>query len=220
MNEPNYYAVIPADVRYADIPASAKLLYSELSALTYKEGYCWASDSYFAELYGVTRQTINGLFRQLKENGFITIETANNKDSKKRKIYIAPVSKKPDRGVSKKPDNNNTSNNNINTITNVIEAKPSYGNENINQLMSDLYDGIGLKPVKAQQQRNFANHLLKRFGFENARKLIKLALELQNTDNYAYRVTSMQDLWYKQNQILVSAKKNFQTKQANQIRSV
>ena len=56
--KPSYYAIIPANVRYADITPNAKLLYGEITALCSKEGYCWASNNYFAELYDVDVRTI------------------------------------------------------------------------------------------------------------------------------------------------------------------
>ena len=60
MNEsPSYYAILPPDVRYdKQLPQGAKLLYSEITALSNKNGYCWASNDYFAKLYSVSNSTI------------------------------------------------------------------------------------------------------------------------------------------------------------------
>ena len=71
MDRPAYYALIPANVRYADIPPNAKLLYGEITALTSKEGYCWASNEYFAKLYGVQLTTVSEWVKILSERGFI-----------------------------------------------------------------------------------------------------------------------------------------------------
>ena len=73
--KPNYYAIIPAEVRYAAIMPHAKLLYGEITALCNQKGYCWASNSYFSELYGVTKNTISTWVRELKKNIFINQNT-------------------------------------------------------------------------------------------------------------------------------------------------
>ena len=64
--EPSYYAVIPATVRYDKrlIP-NAKLLYAEITSLCNKEGFCWATNRYFSELYNVRIETISIWINQL-----------------------------------------------------------------------------------------------------------------------------------------------------------
>ncbi len=85
-NQKNYYAVIPATVRYhKDIPALGKLLYGEITALTNEKGYCWATNEYFAELYGCHTRTISRLISKLKELKFIDVDI---QERYKRKIYL------------------------------------------------------------------------------------------------------------------------------------
>lgn len=73
--QPNYYSILPADVRYDNtLKDKAKLLYSEITALSTKDGYCYASNKYFAELYNVTPTTISLLIKDLADKGYITRE--------------------------------------------------------------------------------------------------------------------------------------------------
>ena len=68
----NYYAIIPANVRYdPNLKDKAKLLYSEITALCNEKGYCWATNEYFANLYGVSKTTISLLIKNLIEKGYI-----------------------------------------------------------------------------------------------------------------------------------------------------
>ena len=69
---PNFYAIIPANVRYdKELSANAKLLYGEITSLCNKEGYCWATNSYFAELYNVSNKSISLWIKQLVQKGYI-----------------------------------------------------------------------------------------------------------------------------------------------------
>ena len=74
MNEsPSYYAIIPAGVRYdKQLPQGAKLLYSEITALSNKNGYCWASNDYFAKLYSVSNSTIQSWLKSLEDKSYIS----------------------------------------------------------------------------------------------------------------------------------------------------
>lgn len=89
---PGYYAIIPADVRYDDgIPPNAKLLYGEISALIGKDGFCYASNAYFVNLYGFSDPTISRLISQLEKAGYIRRELEKDKTGQvvRRKLYLS-----------------------------------------------------------------------------------------------------------------------------------
>lgn len=87
MERPNYYAIIPATVRYDDkLSANAKLLFGEITALTSKEGYCWASNSYFGKLYGVDPRSVRRMIALLKKQGHIKV-VITGKGKSERKIF-------------------------------------------------------------------------------------------------------------------------------------
>ena len=96
---PNYYAVIPARIRYDDeLSPNEKLLYGEITALTNKNGECWATNKYFSNLYNVEIQTVSRWFRALKEKGYISINfqyKGSSKEIDKRIIKIngEPINK-------------------------------------------------------------------------------------------------------------------------------
>lgn len=124
---PGYYAIIPADVRYDDrIPANAKLLYGEISALIGASGFCYASNQYFARIYGMSVDTISRLFKKLEDNGYIKREIEKDSSGQvvRRKIFLSvsvPQIQPPDfftdtplqnnrEGTYKKDGETNTSN--------------------------------------------------------------------------------------------------------------
>ena len=92
-NRPNYYAIIPADIRYdAELKPNEKLLYGEISALANRSGEAWASNRYFAELYGVIPNTIRTWIRHLEKRGYITTRYEyDGQEIKARYISIRPL---------------------------------------------------------------------------------------------------------------------------------
>jgi hypothetical protein len=126
MNEtPNYYAIIPANVRYADLKPNAKLLYGEITALSNKHGFCFASNKYFAELYKVNKNTISSWISDLKNYGFVTVKIERNVDNQITKRCIG-ILKKMDNPIHEKLKYNNTS---INTTSNNISIKEKFLND-------------------------------------------------------------------------------------------
>ena len=148
--QPNYYSILTANVRYdKNLKANEKLLFSEITALSNKYGYCTASNRYFAELYRVTERSIQDWISNLVQYGYITT-TLVSKDGQiiGRKIYLSSgikESKTTSRGVVKKssPDEenftgvvkksslgwgrnlhpNNTSNNNTSINNNILSGE-------------------------------------------------------------------------------------------------
>ena len=124
--KPNYYAIIPANVRYDEnLKLGEKMMYGEITALSKKNGICYASNNYFARLYKVSPQAISKWIKTLEKNKYITI--TYEKDGKAiTKRNISMVSTGVDRvstevegginhsleGYQQEIKENNTSNNN------------------------------------------------------------------------------------------------------------
>ena len=93
MPNPSYYSILTADIRYnQNITDSEKILFSELTALANKNGYCHASNKYFTSIYNVSTRTIQNRLKKLKDHGFIKIDLEYYPQSKRvmtRKIYIS-----------------------------------------------------------------------------------------------------------------------------------
>jgi hypothetical protein len=72
--KPNYYAIIPANVRYCkELTPLERLLYGEITSLTNFKGYCWATNNYFAQLYSRSKGTISKSINKLQSLGFLEI---------------------------------------------------------------------------------------------------------------------------------------------------
>ena len=156
--KPNYYAIIPAKVRYSSLKPNAKLLYGEITALSNKLGYCYASNNYFAELYGVSKNTVSRWLSDLSKLGFITIQIERNKNKEIIKRIIG-IDKKVDNPIDKIVKENNTSNN---TTSNNITIKEKFISEvmNFDYPKSMLEDFInywteGKKKMRYQKQSTF-----------------------------------------------------------------
>ena len=129
VEKPSYYAILPANVRYSKaVCDGAKLLYGEITCLCNKEGYCWASNAYFSELYSKSSDTISRWISELARAGFI-FPIVDNSAGNSRKIWlkeVVPIGKNADtlsakirrgyrqksvEGIGKNAEHNNKENN-------------------------------------------------------------------------------------------------------------
>lgn len=83
MFEPCYFSVLPSNVRYDDsLCPNEKLLFSEISSLCNKNGYCFANNEYFAKLYKVHKNTVSKWISHLKEKKYIKLLFTYKENSK------------------------------------------------------------------------------------------------------------------------------------------
>ena len=170
-SKPNYYAIIPANVRYdSRLKPNEKLLYAEITSLANKHGYCYANNQYFANLYEVTKNTVSSWVSNLKDLGYIKIKISyksNSKEIEKRMIFINtlakqsvnlddPIHKKEDTlsikkergyhekkggGITKKMEDNNTSINNTSN-NNIIHGGTPKEEEDYKTTIKDLWNDL------------------------------------------------------------------------------
>lgn len=135
-----YYAVIPATVLFNErLKPNEKLLYALITALSNKEGYCYASNKYLGEKLGVDPVTVSRWLTDLRRNHYVFIDIIRNekKEIICRKIYPNdvpyrlnnqyPYILKNQEGIDEKVKDNIIIDNNINTHT-VVKEK---FNENV-----------------------------------------------------------------------------------------
>ena len=157
-DKPNYYAIIPASVRYSNLKPNAKLLYGEITALSGKLGYCYATNNYFAELYGVSKNTISSWISDLKKLEFITVVVERNSNKQIIKRCIG-ITKKMDSPIHEKMKGNNTS---INNTSNINITKEKFIAEVMTfdypkEMLEDFinYWTEGKKKMRYQKQSTF-----------------------------------------------------------------
>ena len=162
MERPGYYGILPASIRYdKNLKPMEKIMYSELTALSNKNGYCNATNSYFAELYEVGKNTVSLWISDLEKAGYIKtklIYEAGTKIIKERRIYILdPITKNNDTPITKNREDNNTSINNTrliitnnNNLENIIkdqEQEKVVINSN-GALQQEIKMLLGLRKIK------------------------------------------------------------------------
>ncbi|MBW4837619.1 MAG: helix-turn-helix domain-containing protein [Staphylococcaceae bacterium] len=150
-DQPSYYSIITANVRYDNrLTDSEKLLFAEITSLSNKYGYCTASNNYFAKLYQVVKETISRRISKLQSLGYLKVELVKqDNEVKQRKIYpmtqsSIPIDAEINTPIDAKVKENNTRFNNtrINRDRDDVNNSFKYISNNLEMIQS---------PLKAQQ---------------------------------------------------------------------
>lgn len=155
MEQPAYYAIIPANVRYdKNLKANEKLLYGEITALASASGVCWASNGYFAELYGVSKVSVSNWINKLIQLGYVKSQLiykdgSNEIDKRFLSILPTPIKENFKGGIKenfKTPIKENFKDNN--TRVNNTRVNNNYNNDDDK---SKAYSGL----VKIFEENGF-----------------------------------------------------------------
>lgn len=139
-DKPSYPDIcfIPAEI-FTDkrLPANAKLLYGNIASLCNKTGVCWASNKFFANMYGVSERVVSGWIKKLAEYDYIKHSVDFKEESKQvdrrylelsepwkkssiggRKNFQEGIEDNFQGGIEKNFQGNNTRKNNTSYINN------------------------------------------------------------------------------------------------------
>ena len=149
---PAYYAIIPANVRYDKrLKAMERILYGEITALANKMGYCTAKNKYFGDLYDVHQNTAGGWINRLEKFGYIRTELIyDGKQIIGRRIYISDAipSTRNRKNTETNPDDLNEK---IDTPVNEKIDTPV--NEKIDTPVNEKIDTLSTKRLKINNTR-------------------------------------------------------------------
>lgn len=145
MEQPSYYSILTANVRYdKELKANEKLLFSEITALSNRNGYCHATNKYFAQLYDKNSSTISDWINHLKQRGYLkVVMVKDGKQIKERRLFpisnpirenpntpskktVEGYSEKSEYPIHKNPKENITSINNTSTNKLLADAQHSF----------------------------------------------------------------------------------------------
>lgn len=164
---PSYYAILEADVRYDnELKANEKLLYAEITALSNKDGHCWATNKYFGNLFDVTKVTISRWIKKLTEKGYINRKLIRKDNKEVKKRILTPINKNVNtspqnnqeginRNVKGNTTSNNTTSNNIYKLWD--EKMKTMISANQKQTLNSYLDELPLEVIEVALQRTKDN---------------------------------------------------------------
>jgi len=90
--QPGYYSILTAEIRYSkEINFFEKVLYADITSLANKNGYCSATNGYFAEIFEKSKKTISRAISKFQKLGFLKVIFLKNETTNEiieRRLYL------------------------------------------------------------------------------------------------------------------------------------
>lgn len=178
-----------------------RLLYGEITALTNRNGYCFATNKYFAELYNVTIETISRWISHLQRLGFIKVEIIKSDKNEilERRIFII--------------DNSNNiflSNTYCQNNQYPIDEKVKENNINIriDRFFNFIINKEGEAPEKLTKVQNIELHeLLEKLELNYTKEFLKIITE-ENIEKLKIVIYALKELVINKKSIFTIKREN------------
>jgi hypothetical protein len=87
-----FFGILPASVRYdPELTFFERLLYVEITSLTKRDGYCWASNEFLGSMLDRSKSATSKAVANLEEQGHLRVDLLKNNQ---RRIYLTdPIHK-------------------------------------------------------------------------------------------------------------------------------
>ena len=153
-NDAGYFGILPAEVRYdRDLLPNAKLLFVEITALCRKQGYCWATNEYFAELLGASARTVSRWIKLLcdKKYCYTVTKTFRYDDGTVKKVRFICLTSKSAEDIKQQNQEDISVSHHIDiSVQNHIDTDVAYNkiNNELDKSLMDTKVSIGETPKK------------------------------------------------------------------------
>jgi hypothetical protein len=166
MRKHTEHILIPDFIRYnKELIPMAMLIYGEIVALSNKEGFCWAGNKYFSDLYDVSIATVSLWINSLIKQEFVKSEMKIVPTGTRRGLIATPPIKKPKLLLREKPKHNSNSL----IVTNVTKtiSKKSFGYRCVREWNKYVYTTTHKSDTIIRRVDLYLNQLLKGTFFDD-----------------------------------------------------
>lgn len=169
------YGIMPNKILFDnELSSTAKILYVLISSLCASSGFCFANNKYLSKKMGISTTMISVNITKLEK--YLKFE---NRTSYNRKIYLSDEAKTNHKENLKQPLNKFNSNIKENLIHNNIKEyyKDNINNSKqslpVNEILNEFYEFNPTLNFGNKTQRTATEELLKKYGLEQLKVMIK-----------------------------------------------
>ena len=213
MKKATYFWSIPKEVAtIKTITPSSKIIFGMLYTMRNGKQYAFPGQKMIADELGMTIRGVRKCLTQLEENQLIKRIRRGKRLTNNYELFLPSEEEQCSPSENSEGNNSSASEGNnssapyvkdeiekMSIVTNVTKAEPKleeFGDPEINWVLSEFERIKGYKS-RGKRDRFMAKHLINNYTRENLTTMIIYSVK----DRFSPRISNVEDLWYKQNQL-------------------